>query len=55
MLNEFSIIVATDEADGIGKENSFRKTTTFTQNSNKINAIIMGCKTWESLPVTPSK
>jgi len=63
MPSEFSIIVATDEVGGIGKENKicwtnkedlsfFRKTTTFTKNSNKINAIIMGRKTWESLPVS---
>lgn len=64
MPNEFTIIVATDEAGGIGKENRlcwknkedltfFRKITTTTKDSNKINAIIMGRKTWDSLSVAP--
>lgn len=64
MPNEFTIIVATDEAGGIGKENRlcwknkedltfFRKITTTTKDSNKINAIIMVRKTWDSLSVAP--
>lgn len=56
-----SIIVATDLNGGIGKENSivwknkedtqlFRKITTETVESSKMNAVIMGRNTWESLP-----
>ncbi|MCA9372012.1 dihydrofolate reductase [Candidatus Woesebacteria bacterium] len=55
------IIVAVDQEWGIGKRNSlawylpedlahFRKITTTVRDKNKINAVLMGRKTWESLP-----
>ena len=58
---EFTLIVAMDEQNGIGLNNSlpwhypedlayFKKTTTETQDPNKQNALIMGRKTWESIP-----
>ena len=54
-------MVATDLKNGIGKKNSlpwrlpsdlkfFQKTTIGTPPEKKINAIVMGRKTWESLP-----
>lgn len=57
----FSLIVAVDQANGIGKNNTmvwqlptdlkhFANVTTRTQDPMKINAIIMGRNTWESLP-----
>ena len=59
----FSLIVAFDEKFGIGKNNDlpwklkkdmdyFRMITTTTNNLNKakMNAVIMGRKTWESIP-----
>jgi len=66
MVKGYSIIVATDEVGGIGKGNSicwkdqedmsfFRETTTKTIDSEKINAVIMGRKTWESLSKKPLK
>jgi dihydrofolate reductase / thymidylate synthase len=58
MLN---IIVAKDNNNNIGYQNKliysipedlkyFRDITTFTNDRNKINAIIMGRKTWDSIP-----
>ena len=55
------IIVAVDENNGIGKDGSmpwhfsaelkhFAKTTKATTNPEKRNAVVMGRKTWESLP-----
>jgi hypothetical protein len=56
-----NIIVAVDKNFGIGKNNSlpwrlpkehkhFVKLTTTTDNPNKINAVLMGRKCWESIP-----
>lgn len=61
MLTEFHIIVAIDKKQGIAKNGQipwhlsndlkyFKKITTKTKDPKKINAIIMGRKTWESLP-----
>lgn len=58
---KFSIILAVDEKNWLWKNNNlawrlktdmqyFKKTTVLTQDSNKINAVIMGRKTWESIP-----
>lgn len=63
-MTEYAIIVACTPNGGIGKDNKipwfikedlryFQKTTLTTNNSSKINAIIMGKKTWESLPIKP--
>ncbi len=57
----FHIVVAMDEQQGIGIGNKlpwhlpgelkyFRDLTTQTQDSQKMNVVIMGRKTWESLP-----
>ena len=58
----FTIIVATDKTSGIGKDGSlpwpfipeemahFTKTTKTTKDPEKQNAVIMGRKTWESIP-----
>lgn len=64
MSNGFSIIVATEQRGGIGKNNHlvwkdkndlafFRKVTTNTTHLGKTNALIMGMKTWLSLPNRP--
>ena len=58
-----SLIVAFDEKFGIGKNNDLPwklkkdmdyfkmiTTTTNSQNKSKMNAVIMGRKTWESIP-----
>ena len=61
MYPKINIIVATDEKHGIGKDGKipwhfrsemkyFSETTRSTKNLNKQNAVIMGRKTWESLP-----
>jgi len=61
MNTKFSIIVAADLNFGIGINNTlpwripselkyFQEITTSTQDSNKQNAVIMGRKTWDSLP-----
>lgn len=58
--SKFEIIVAVDESNGIGKENSlpwtiptdmrhFRNTTKFVLDKSKMNAVIMGRKTYESI------
>ena len=60
-MKKFSIILALDNENGIGKCNDlawdipedrkyFKKITTETQDANKKNAVIMGRKTWESIP-----
>lgn len=63
MTRLFSIIVAIDKAGGIGKNNNlpwhlpedlkhFKTLTSNTNSPTKRNAVIMGRKTWESLPDT---
>ncbi len=58
---KFALIAAVDKNFGIGKNNTlpwrlpsdlkhFSETTCKVQNSQKINAVIMGRKTWDSLP-----
>ncbi|MCP4523500.1 MAG: dihydrofolate reductase [Candidatus Gracilibacteria bacterium] len=58
---KFSMILAVDEKNGIGVNGTlpwrikadmdfFQKTTVITQNPDKINAVIMGRKTWDSIP-----
>ncbi len=60
-LKPFDIIVAVDQKNGIGKNGGlpwslsedmqhFKKVTTQTQDSLKKNAVVMGRKTWESIP-----
>ena len=57
----FSIILAVDSKNGLGKENTlawrlsgdmkyFKKTTVLTEKPDDINVVIMGRKTWESIP-----
>ena len=57
----FSIIVAIDKNRGIGKDGDlpwslpedlkhFKKITTLVKNANNKNVVVMGRKTWESLP-----
>jgi dihydrofolate reductase len=61
MLKTFSIIVAVDQKNGIGKDGMlpwnlpadmkhFKATTLETSSSDQINAVVMGRKTWESIP-----
>tara|TARA_Y100000389_G_scaffold153757_1_gene154082 strand:+ start:729 stop:1214 length:486 start_codon:yes stop_codon:yes gene_type:complete len=65
-MRKVNVIVAFDEKYGIGKNNkipwkikedllNFQKITQYTRNETKRNAIIMGRKTWESLPYKPLK
>ncbi len=60
-MKSFSIVVAMDEKNGIGKRGAlawhlaadlkfFRKITTETTDPLKTNAVIMGRKTWDALP-----
>ncbi len=60
------IIVAFDSKNGIGKDNSipwllksdlkhFKNVTSYSTNPLKQNVVIMGRKTWESLPCKPLK
>ena len=60
-MKQFSIIVAVDEKNGIGKQGAlawklsadlkhFKEITTKTADPLKRNALIMGRKTWDSLP-----
>jgi dihydrofolate reductase len=63
MANPLSIVVASDETGGIGKDGMLPwrlpedihhfKTLTTTAPVGKINAVIMGRRTWESLPIHP--
>ena len=61
MKKSFSIIAAVDSDSGIGKKGTlpwrlpadlkhFKDITTATSGADKQNAVIMGRKTWESLP-----
>jgi dihydrofolate reductase len=61
MEKSIIIILAVDKENGIGKQGNlpwklksdmiyFREVTTTTLQKDKINAIIMGRKTWESIP-----
>ena len=65
-MKKVIIIIAFDTNFGIGKNNTipwnikedltnFREITTFTKDENRQNTIIMGRKTWESLPYKPLK
>ncbi len=60
-MTPFSIVVAMDQKQGIGRKNNlpwhlkcdlqhFKEITTTTQDKNKRNVVIMGRKTWDSLP-----
>ncbi|MBI4534532.1 MAG: dihydrofolate reductase [Candidatus Melainabacteria bacterium] len=61
MVCDFDVVVATDLNGGIGKGGSlpwklsadmryFKELTTTVSSTNKTNAVIMGRKTWESIP-----
>ncbi|MCD5385040.1 dihydrofolate reductase [Candidatus Gracilibacteria bacterium] len=58
---KFNIILAVDDKNGLGKNNElawklssdmkyFKEITTKTQDLSKFNAVIMGKKTWKSIP-----
>jgi len=60
-MRNFSIILAVDNENGIGKSGDlawsipedmkyFKDTTTNTKDPKKQNAVIMGRKTWDSIP-----
>ena len=60
-MKTFNIIVAIDQKNGIGKEGSlpwalpsdmkhFKAVTLEARPSGKVNAVVMGRKTWESIP-----
>ncbi len=61
MASKFHIVVATDQRNGIGKNGGlpwqlpgdmafFKRLTSNVINKTKRNAVIMGRKTWESIP-----
>lgn len=61
MKKKFSIIAAVDQKNGLGKEGAipwvlpsdmkhFKAVTLASAEDGKVNAVIMGRKTWESLP-----
>lgn len=60
-MTKFHMILAVDEKNGLGKDNTlswripedmkyFKKITSDTKDLAKLNAVIMGRKTWESIP-----
>lgn len=60
-MKDFSIILAVDNENGLWNNNDlawdipedrkyFRNTTSLAKNSKKQNAVIMGRRTWESIP-----
>lgn len=60
-MRKFSIIIATDTQNGIGKDGKlawdipedmkfFRETSSTVKKAHRQNAVIMGRKTWESIP-----
>ncbi len=60
-MKKFSHILAVDEKNWLGKDNDlawripsdmkyFKEVTSTTKDPNKYNAVIMGRKTWESIP-----
>lgn len=62
-MKSFSIIVIADKNNGIGKNGDmpwhlpadlkhFARVTTSVKSRGKVNAVIMGRKTWESIPET---
>lgn len=62
-MKKIYAIAAIDEENGIGKSNQlpwvipqdlkyFKKTSSETKDPKKVNAVIMGRKTWESIPET---
>jgi dihydrofolate reductase/thymidylate synthase len=63
MANSLSIVVASDETGGIGKDGMLPwrlpedmhhfKILTTTAPVGKVNAVIMGRRTWKSLPIHP--
>lgn len=70
LLMEFSIVVATDKNNGISRNDTipwfgtewgkkdlrfFKDLTTITNDKSKQNVVIMGRKTWDSLPNKPLK
>lgn len=63
LTKNYSIILAVDEKNGIGKNGTipwrlkkeqlfFKQITTSTKSKKKLNAVVMGRKTWESLPAS---
>lgn len=65
-MKETAIIAAVSTNNGIGYQNkipwsvpedmkNFKSVTTNTSSSNKMNCVIMGRNTWESLPFKPLK
>ena len=60
-MTSFNIIVAVDAKNGIGKSGNlpwslpedlkqFKEITSRTQDESKLNAVVMGRKTWDSIP-----